>query len=164
MVYRIPVPRHAQLPLRVSQEQINDTLSRGTLCTHYDAFRFFTSAAAPLNPWQLDRSSQIEHEQPACLHANMDLYKWAYKLLPWIASEVVADAFALALDIRVLDMRASPYDVTHLDLSPIRVETPEGKEQFQQQQRLLAQRAAPLRLHLIQLYRELLQVSTPSLP
>ncbi len=94
----------------------------------------------------------------------MDLYKWAYKLLPWIASEVVADAFALALDIRVLDMRASPYDVTHLDLSPIRVETPEGKEQFQQQQRLLAQRAAPLRLHLIQLYRELLQVSTPSLP
>lgn len=42
---------------------------------------------------------------------NMDLYKWAYKLSPLVPSELVADCFALAREIRTLDMRASPYDL-----------------------------------------------------
>ena len=45
-------------------------------------------------------------EQPGCLHAGMDLYKHAYRLTPLVASELVADCFELARDIRVLDMRA----------------------------------------------------------
>ena len=39
-------------------------------------------------------------EQPGCLHANMDLYKWAFKLAPFAPAELVADCFALARDIR----------------------------------------------------------------
>ncbi|GAB3172293.1 hypothetical protein FHX75_15199 [Micromonospora palomenae] len=38
----------------------------------------------------------------------MDLYKWSYKLLPLVASELVADCLALAREIRALGMRASP--------------------------------------------------------
>ena len=48
---------------------------------------------------------QVALEQPGCLHAGMDVYKWAYKLTPAIPSELVADAFELARDIRVLDMQ-----------------------------------------------------------
>ena len=66
---------------------------------------------APLNSVQPQRSDQVALEQPGCLHAGMDLYKWAYKLDPFAPSELVADCFALALDIRSLDMRASPYDL-----------------------------------------------------
>ena len=50
-------------------------------------------------------------EQPACLHANMDVYKWAYKLLPLVDSTLVMDCFDLAWDARELDMRAAPYDI-----------------------------------------------------
>ena len=55
-------------------------------------------------------------EQPGCLHATMDLYKWAYKLSPATPSELLADCFALAADVRELDMRASPYDLADLGL------------------------------------------------
>ena len=50
MVYRADTIRHAQWPLRVSPEEIADLVeSLGPRCTHYDAFRFFTPAARPLN-------------------------------------------------------------------------------------------------------------------
>jgi len=39
-------------------------------------------------------------------HASMDLYKWAYKFAPWIASDLLADYFELARATRWLDMRA----------------------------------------------------------
>ena len=51
-------------------------------CSHFDAFRFFTAPARPLNLLAPTRETQHELEQPGCLHANMDLYKWAYKLSP----------------------------------------------------------------------------------
>ena len=38
----------------------------------------------------------------------MDLDKHAFRLTPMISSDLVADAFELARDIRVLDMRAAP--------------------------------------------------------
>ena len=50
----------------------------------------------------------------------MDLYKWAYKCAPLSPSELVADCFALARDIRALDMRASPYDLADLGYPPVR--------------------------------------------
>ena len=64
-------------------------------CTHFDAFRFFTPAAQPLNRVQPSRATAPEHEQRGCLHANMDLYKWAFKLAPFAPSELIADGFAL---------------------------------------------------------------------
>ena len=51
-------------------------------CTHYDAFRFFTTDARPRNASQPTRERQQGDEQPGCLHATMDLYKWAYKPAP----------------------------------------------------------------------------------
>jgi hypothetical protein len=79
----------------------------------------------------------------------MDLYKWAYKLSPLVPSELVADAFALAREIRALDMRASPYDLAALGYPPVRVETPEGRAEYAAIQRGFADRAAALRGRLI---------------
>ena len=85
-------------------------------CSHFDAFRFFTPPARPLNLLQPTRERQVAIEQPGCLHAGMDLYKWAYKLTPAVPSDLVMDCFDLARDIRELDMRASPYDLTRARL------------------------------------------------
>ena len=118
-------------------------------CSHFDAFRFFTPPARPLNVLQPTRASQAALEQPGCLHANMDLYKWAYKLSPLISSELVADCFALAREIRTVDMQASPYDLTGLGYAPIRVETVEGRAEYVAAQRDFADRAGILRIRLI---------------
>lgn len=158
MVYRIDQPRHAQVPLRLSNQQIADFVeSRPLLCTHFDAFRFFTPAAQPLNRLQLTRDVQENYEQPGCLHANMDLYKWAYKIYPWLPSELLVDTFLLAYEARQLDMRASPYLMTEPGWEPVCVETPEGRQQYQELQSAITQRAVPLRARLLQTYDRLLQ-------
>jgi hypothetical protein len=105
------------------------------------------------------RDSQPDLEQPGCLHANMDLYKWAYKLAPLVPAELVVDCFELARDIRTLDMRASPYDLSDLGYSPVRVETAEGRKDYMQAQRSFAERAAPLRSCLITECEQLLAAS-----
>jgi hypothetical protein len=90
----------------------------------------------------------------------MDLYKHAYRLSPMVGSEVVADCFALARDIRVLDMRASPYDLSGLGYPPVRVETPEGKQEYVAAQREFAERGAPLRARLVGECERLLEVAS----
>lgn len=152
MVYRLAPDdvRHGSVPLRFAPERIASIVEgRRLQCTHFDAYRFFTAAAQPRNAHRLSRTDQVEHEQPGCLHAGMDLYKWAYKLTPAVPSELVLDAFELARDIRYVDMRASPYDLAELQLAPIAVETPAGRAEYVEQQRALARRAAPLRAALL---------------
>jgi hypothetical protein len=78
----------------------------------------------------------------------MDLYKWAYKLWPWCGSELIADAFRLALEGRDLDMRASPYELRALGYQPLRIETEEGRAQYQAEQQHLATQAIPVRQRL----------------
>ena len=131
-------------------------------CSHFDAFRFFTEDARPLNVLQPARDNRSEFEQPGCLHAGMDLYKHAFRLSPMICSDLVADCFALARDIRVLDMRASPYDLSDLGYSPVRVETPAGKQEYVAAQRSFAERGAPLRRRLIEECDRLLAVGQAS--
>ena len=92
-------------------------------------------------------------EQPACLHANMDLYKWAAKAMPWTGSELLLDCFELAVDLRDLDMRASPYDLTAWGRIAVPVETPEGRRQYETEQKALAIRARPLRQRLLEVLR-----------
>jgi len=141
--------RHEGLPLRLGQQGTDAVLAELPVrCSHFDAFRFFTESARPLNALQPTRETQADLEQPGCLHAGMDLYKWAYKLSPWVASELVADCFELARDIRVLDMAASPYDLAGLGHEPVRIETPEGRAEYAAQQKAFARRAAPLRARL----------------
>jgi hypothetical protein len=152
MVYRQRPPevRHNAFPLRLGPEGTADVVDRTVVrCTHFDAYRFFTPAARPLNVVEPTRDRQPELEQPGCLHANMDVYRWAYKLSPLVPSETVADCFELAREIRTLDMRASPYDLTALDLAPVPVETPEGRAEYVAHQRDFAQRAARLRDRLV---------------
>jgi hypothetical protein len=114
-------------------------------CSHYDAYRFFTPTAAPRNTLRPTRERQVELEQPGCLHAGMDLYKWADKLGPLVPGELLLDAFVLARDIRELDMRASPYDLADLGYAPVAIETPEGKAAYVEAQRAFAARGAALR-------------------
>ncbi len=142
--------RHSGLPLRLGADGTDTVVENHQIrCSHVDAFRFFTDAARPLNAIQPTRERQIQLEQPGCLHAGMDLYKWAYKLAPLVGSELVVEAFVLARDIRQLDMQASPYDLTAYGLSPVRIETREGKAEYVARQRGFAERAAVLRSRLL---------------
>ena len=142
--------RHEKWPLRLSQEEIRATIDEvGLRCTHFDAFRFFTPIAAPLNPLQLTPVDRNEVEQPGCLHANMDLYKYAQRFAPIVGSEIVRSAFALAKDIRNVDMQTAPYDLADLGVIPIPVETQAGREKFAELQIGFAQRAQVLRTELI---------------
>lgn len=160
MVHRRPASerQHPDWPLRLSQDRVAETLGeRGVRCSHFDAFRFFTPAARPLNLLQPTRESQHQLEQPGCLHTGMDLYKYAHKLSPLVPSELTANAFALARDIRTLDMRASPYDLSALGYTPVPVETAPGRADYVAQQRAFFVRAAPIRQALIDTVAALLR-------
>ena len=150
--------RHNAWPLRFPPDELARIVEAGPVCcSHHDAFRFFTPPARPLNRLQPDRDTVLQLEQRGCLHANMDLYKWAFKLAPFTPSELVADCFELARDIREIDMRASPYDLQALGFPPIRIETPEGRFEYERHQRAFAARGDPLRARLAALCDRLLQ-------
>jgi hypothetical protein len=161
MVYHLPPSdvRHASWPLRLGSQGTDGVVERHRIaCSHFDAFRFFTDEARPLNTLSPGREDRPAFEQPGCLHAGMDLYKHAFRLSPMICSDLVADCFELAHDIRALDMRASPYDLSALGYSPVRVETAEGKQEYVAAQRRFAERGAPLRRRLITEVEHLLTV------
>lgn len=149
MVYRAPDTRH-DYPLRLSHNEISLFLENTTVCcSHFDAFRFFTKPAAPLNVLQPTADDRLKFEQGGCLHANMDLYKWSFKLSPLIPSELLRECFLLAIDAREIDMRASPYDFEPLGFYPIKIETLEGQEEYKKLQRAITSRSAQLRLTLL---------------
>ncbi|MCS6866551.1 MAG: 3-methyladenine DNA glycosylase [Gemmataceae bacterium] len=157
MVYRSEQVRHSSVPLRLSRKEIDAVVEAQVLrCTHYDAFRFFTPAAVPRNRWPLTRATTVDYDQPGCVHANMDLYRLAYKIAPFCPAELLADAFELAVAARQLDMRASPYDLRAYGFEPIPIETREGRECYIELQRGLATQAQPLRQRLLAVYVELL--------
>lgn len=149
MVYRDPEHRHAA-PLRLGQDGTDAVVEAHDLrCTHFDAFRFFTPDAVPRNRQPLSRVDQPELEQPGCLHAGMDLYKWAMKLGPLVPGELLIDTFELARDIRLLDMEAAPYDLSEWGVVPVPIETAEGKAEYVRRQREFAERGNSLRERLL---------------
>jgi len=152
MVYRQSPEqrRHADWPLRLGQAATDEVLeSHQIRCSHFDAFRFFTEPARALNTLAPTRDSQVAMEQPGCLHATMDLYRWAYKLSPAIPSDLTADCFDLARSVRELDMRAAPYDLRSLGYDPVEIETPAGKAEYVDAQREFGARAQVLRSRLL---------------
>jgi hypothetical protein len=195
MVYRQDDARrrHA-LPLRLGREGTDAVVESHPLrCSHFDAFRFFTPAAAPRNrvpltradqvaneqpgclhanmdllcrpkgspddvaePEPLTRQTQVLYEQPGCLHANMDILKWSLKLGPAVPGDLLLDSFELARDIRVLDMQASPYDVSSLGERAVAIETPGGKAEYVSRQRQLAELAGVLRQRVLEVCGRLL--------
>ncbi|MEV5002520.1 3-methyladenine DNA glycosylase [Nocardioides sp. LML1-1-1.1] len=151
MVYRLAEDetRHADWPLRLGPAGTDEVVEGHRIaCSHFDAYRFFTPPARGLNTLSPGRDDRALFEQPACLHAGMDLYKHAFRLSPLICSDLVADCFELAWDIRTLDMRAAPYDLRDLGFEPIAIETAEGKASYVEAQRGFAERGAPLRARL----------------
>jgi len=158
MVHRLTEDgtRHPDWPLRLGPDGTDRVVeSHRIACSHFDAFRFFTDTARPLNTLNPTSDDRPGFEQPACLHAGMDLYKHAFRLTPMVPSELVADCFELAREIRVMDMRASPYDLAGLGLDPIAIETPVGKQAYAAAQRGFADRAEPLRQRLVDECRRL---------
>lgn len=151
MVYRTsPSERRHDLPLRLGASATDEVVeSHNIHCTHYDAYRFFAPDAVPLNRVLPSRDAQADWEQPGCLHANMDLFKWAWKLTPMVPSGLTLDAFDLAMAIRRVDMQASPYDVSRYGLPPIPIETADGKRRYADLQRSFAERGNLLRRRLL---------------
>lgn len=150
MVYRTPEVRHSQVPLRLGTTGTDAVVESMPLrCSHFDAYRFFTDAAVGRNSEQLSRDRQSAYEQPGCIHANMDLYKWSYKLGPLVESDLLMDCLDLAADARMLDMQASPYDLTEYGIAPIAIEDAGGRAEYVRLQQDIAGRAAPLRAKLL---------------
>ena len=158
MVYRLgdDEVRHAGWPLRLGSAGTDEVVEAHQIrCSHYDAFRFYTPPARSLNLLQPTRENQPDLEQPGCLHAGMDLYKLAYKLSPAVPSDLVMDCFDLAREIRELDMRASPYDLTALGYEPVPIETPAGKAVYAAAQRGFSARGQVLRQRLLDAVEDL---------
>lgn len=161
MVYRAGDRRHQSVPLRLGPAGTDAVVEAGELrCTHFDAYRFFTEAAVNRNQRRLTRTAQADSEQPGCLHANMDLYKWCYKLGPLVESTLLLDCLDLAFDARRLDMQASPYDLRGYGLDPITVEEPGGRAEYTRRQTGIVERAAPLRAALLERCERLLAAPT----
>jgi hypothetical protein len=166
MVYRSDHTRHPQ-PLRLGGAGTDTVVeSHRIACSHFDAFRFFTDDARPRNTLSPGADDRPDFEQPGCLHAGMDLYKHAFRLSPMVCSDLVADCFELAWDIRVLDMRAAPYDLSGVVLDPagepwrpVRIETTVGKRDYVAAQQLFAERGQSLRARLVAECRRLLAVT-----
>lgn len=109
----------------------------------------------------LTRRTAMQHEQPGCLHANMDCYRWAYKLGEAVSSEFLVDCFELAQRIRVLDMRASPYDLSDYGFEPVQIETAEGRAEYVEHQRAFAAEGQALRRRLLEVCGSLLLAADP---
>ena len=89
MVYRLTEEqtRHADWPLRLGPDGTDQVVESHRIgCSHFDAFRFFTEPARPLNTLSPASDDRPAFEQPGCLHAGMDLYKHAFRLTPMICS------------------------------------------------------------------------------
>ncbi|MDT0213687.1 3-methyladenine DNA glycosylase [Rothia sp. ARF10] len=153
MVYRADDGdvRHDRVPLRLGRAGTDQVVERQRItCSHFDAFRFFTPEAVSRNAIQPTRESQVALEQPGCLHAGMDTYKWATKLTPLVPSELTMDCFDLASQIRRLDMEASPYDLSAWGVEPVRIETAAGRTAYVERQRAFAERSNALRQRLLE--------------
>lgn len=138
--------RHEYLELRLGSSGTDQVVEENRIrCTHFDAYRFYTPQATGLNELTPTRENQRDMEQPGCLHANMDLYKWAYKLSPALPSELVMDCFELSWRIRAMDMQASPYDLAEWGYPPIQIETATGKADYVAAQRGFSVESAELR-------------------
>ena len=158
IVYDVETIRHAGLAATTDRARNRRSRRIPRLALHsLRRLSLFSPAARPLNKYQPTRDTTTALEQPGCLHANMDLYKWAFKLAPFTASELVADCFELARRVRALDMRASPYDLTSLGYTPVRIETPEGRAEFEALQREFAVCAAPLRERLVEVCEQVIE-------
>lgn len=157
----------AHLPLRVDRATINEAVERkGVRCTHIDALRFFAPAALPLNAHsqEYSRHDQLRLEQPACVHANMDLLKYTLRLRPFVDSTLLQRALHVALQARTLDVAASPYDCWDgYGVEAVPIETAQGRAEYRCRQLALLHAAEPVRRDLLQAYNDFLGMAFPTM-
>ena len=93
------------------------------------------------------------------------------RLFPFASSELVADALELAIRARELDMRASPYDLSSVDvtelrydfdLTPILIETESGRTKFKNLTMDLYRDSLPIRDRIIKVASSILQIASLS--
>lgn len=165
MVYRLPAGarRHEAYPLRLGQADTDEVVRTSRIiCTHFDAFRFFTPDAMSLNGCHPTRATAPSREQAGCLHATMDLYKHAYGLGPAVPGDLLLACFDLARQVRQLDMAASPYDLRSLGIDPVPIETPWGRAEYAARQRQFSLAAEPLRRRLLAIARRVAGEPVPA--
>ena len=158
-----PSAKHqSHLSLRVDRVTINAAVERrGVPCSHVDALRFFAPAARTWSQYgeygvSVSRADQPRLEQPGCVHANMDLLKYALRIAPWVDGDVVGDALQIALEARKLDIAASPYDVSMYGLDAITVETSEGRKLYREMQGDLLRISRAVRRKILGAYNDFL--------
>lgn len=159
----------AHLPLRVSRATIQQTVERkGTHCTHIHAIQYFSPPALPFNtPTELQtnfhrRELQPKYEQPACVHAHMDLLQYALRLGPFFSMDDKCrsdDLLRVVLAARRLDVAASPYDASAYAGPPICIETAAGRAEYREQQKALLQQVTPVRQSVLAAYEAFLQAA-----
>ena len=144
--------RHAGWPLRLGGAGTDEVVESHRIgCSHFDAFRFFTDAgAAAQHPAARAATTGRRSSSRAACTPGWTSTSTPSGSRPLVPSELVADCFELARDIRVLDMRASPYDLTALGYAPVRSRRPTGKQEYVAAQRAFAERGAPLRQRLVE--------------
>ena len=94
----------------------------------------------------------------------MDLYKLTAQCMPWVGSDLLWNSFEFAIQARQLDMQASPYDCSSLGFEAVKIETPEGRQQYERRQRELSELAAPIRAELIQRLEQMLSRASAASP
>ncbi|MDB4569005.1 hypothetical protein N9Z75_02340, partial [Akkermansiaceae bacterium] len=72
-----------------------------------------------------------------------------YKSSPWISSDFLRKTLFFAIEARIIDMRASPYDLLEYGYSPIPIETTEGRREYEREQTGLYWKGLALRSELI---------------
>ena len=125
----------------------------------------------------LTRTDQLHLEQKACLHANMDLFKIAWRIQPFISSTILTEALIAALQARTLDVEASPYDVSGyvgldwrhenvtaangakgtMQLGAVKIETEDGRREYQRRQLQVMKRGEAVRARLLTAYNDFLR-------
>ena len=162
MVYRPTDVRHGRCRCGSARRAPTRWSSRAALrCSHFDAYRFFTEPAAPLNAEAAEPRDPGRHRTAGLRARQHGPVQVVLQAGPLVPSELLMDCFELAARARELDMRASPYDLAGLGIEPIAVEDAGGRTEYVRRQRDVADRSAPLRAALLDRCDELLAAASP---
>ncbi len=154
MVYRLPEDRtrHAAYPLRLGPAGTDEVVEAHRIaCSHFDAYRFFTAPARPLNTLSPGRARPpgVRAARRACTPAwtststRSGSPRWSPPSWSPTASSWPATSGSSTCARRRTTCPALGYE-------PVRIETPEGKREYAAAQRGFAERGAPLRARLVE--------------
>ena len=161
MVYRQSPDevRHSAWPLRLGPAGTDAVVeSHRIACSHFDAFRFFTDGPAAQHPLpRRSRPARPSSSRRACMPA------WTSTSAPsgcrpWSPSELVADCFELARDIRRSTCAPRPTTSPTSASTRSASRPPRASRSTPPRSVAFAERGAPLRARLVEACETLLAV------